>query len=228
MKRNTFSLFFWAALVALLSLAACAPLPPATPTAMPTSVAGEETATPTETLAPAAPDTATPTETLVPSAPDTATPTETLAPSAPDTATPAPTATSTPPPPTATNTDTPLPPTATTQPATATATTPAITDWRGEYFANPILQPPATVVRNDRVVDLDLASGRSPASGMPSENWSARWSRNWVFEEGNYRFNLLVDDGARLWVGNSLLVDAWQDGDDRVIVYRVKSDAPDG
>jgi hypothetical protein len=67
-------------------------------------------------------------------------------------------------------------------------------------------------VRNDRVVDFAFQAGTSPASGIPSESWSARWSRNWVFEEGNYRFNLLVDDGARLWVGNSLLIDAWQDG----------------
>jgi len=70
-------------------------------------------------------------------------------------------------------------------------------------------------VRNDRVVDLDLPPGSSPAPGMPSENWSARWSRTWRFDEGNYRFHLLVDDGARLWVGNRLLIDAWTDGSAR-------------
>ncbi|MGD9406280.1 MAG: PA14 domain-containing protein [Anaerolineae bacterium] len=70
-------------------------------------------------------------------------------------------------------------------------------------------------MRNDRVVDLDLPPGRSPATGIPTENWSARWSRNWRFDEGNYRFHLLVDDGARLWVGGSLLIDAWTDGSAR-------------
>jgi hypothetical protein len=50
---------------------------------------------------------------------------------------------------------------------------------------------------------------------MPSENWSARWSRTWYFPEGNYRFRLRVDDGARLWVGGKLLIDAWADGPER-------------
>jgi hypothetical protein len=145
---------------------------------------------------------------------DTPAPTEALTPSVQDTAAPGPTPTSSATPLPPTNTATPVPPTATPRPPTATpsATTVTITDWRGEYYANQILQSPPTLVRNDRVVDFSFRAGTSPAAGIPSENWSARWTRNWVFEEGNYRFNLLVDDGARLWVGNSLLVDVWQDG----------------
>jgi len=90
-----------------------------------------------------------------------------------------------------------------------------ITDWLGEYFANASLQGSPKVVRNDRVVDLALAAGLAPASGIPSENWSARWSRTWFFQEGNYRFRLRVDDGARLYVGGKLLIDAWADGAER-------------
>jgi len=74
------------------------------------------------------------------------------------------------------------------------------------------------VVRNDLVVDFALPKGTSPAPGMPGENWSARWSRNWNFAEGNYRFHLVVDDGARLWVGNHFLIDAWTDGGPREYV----------
>jgi hypothetical protein len=68
------------------------------------------------------------------------------------------------------------------------------------------------LVRNDRVVDFSFSSGQSPAPQVPSENWSARWTRNWNFDEGNYRFHVLVDDGARLWVNDILIIDAWQDG----------------
>jgi nitrate reductase NapE component len=100
-----------------------------------------------------------------------------------------------------------LPPT-----ATPTATPLQITDWRGEYFANVNLAPPSVLVRNDRVVDFAFDSGQSLASGVPSENWSARWTRTWDFSEGNYRFHVLVDDGARLWVDDLLIVDAWVDG----------------
>jgi nitrate reductase NapE component len=67
-------------------------------------------------------------------------------------------------------------------------------------------------VRNDRVVDFDVGSGDRPAPSVPGENWSARWTRTWDFAEGNYRFHVLVDDGARLWVDDLLIVDAWLDG----------------
>jgi hypothetical protein len=39
-----------------------------------------------------------------------------------------------------------------------------------------------------------------------------RWTRDWTFETGNYRFQVVVDDGARLWVGGNLIIDAWADG----------------
>jgi len=63
---------------------------------------------------------------------------------------------------------------------------------------------------------------------MPSENWSARWTRNWNFAEGNYRFHLVVDDGARLWVAGRFLIDAWVDGGPREYVadLYLKGDAP--
>jgi hypothetical protein len=90
-----------------------------------------------------------------------------------------------------------------------------IIDWRGDYFANISLQGPPKLTRNDRVVDFSFPPGVAPAPGMPSENWSARWSRSWNFAEGNYRFHLVVDDGARLWVAGRLLIDAWVDGSAR-------------
>jgi hypothetical protein len=39
-----------------------------------------------------------------------------------------------------------------------------------------------------------------------------------IFDEGLYRFHILVDDGARLWLDDQLLVDAWQDGSLREVV----------
>ena len=89
---------------------------------------------------------------------------------------------------------------------------PRIVDWRGEYFDNRSLQPQSVLVRNDRVVDFAFSPGQSPAPQVPSENWSARWTRDWNFDEGNYRFHVRVDDGARLWVNDILIIDAWQDG----------------
>ena len=132
------------------------------------------------------------------------------------------------PPASATSTPVPASPTPTRTPVPPTATPATITDWQGEYFDNILLQPPSKVVRNDRVVDLTLPKGTAPASNMPSENWSARWTRNWNFAEGSYRFHLVVDDGARLWVAGRFLIDAWADGGPREFVadLYLKGDVP--
>ena len=63
---------------------------------------------------------------------------------------------------------------------------------------------------------------------MPSENWSARWTRSWNFAEGNYRFRVVVDDGARLWVAGRFLIDAWADGGPREYIgdLYLKGDVP--
>jgi hypothetical protein len=83
--------------------------------------------------------------------------------------------------------------------------------WRGEYFSNVNLSGTPTVVRNDSAIDFNWESS-APAAGIPTDNFSARWTRLLPFEEGRYRFHALVDDSVRLYVDNQLVVDAWQDG----------------
>ena len=194
-----------AAITLLLLVLACSPLDLLEPTPGPTStpVAGQNTATPSSTTTSLPPTTPTWAPTATPLPP---TATNTPAPPTPTPTSPPPTATLAPP------TATPLPPTATPVPPTVSPTPVTITDWRGEYYPNPSLQPPPKLVRNDRVVDFTFASGASPVPGLPADNWSARWSRTWTFDEGTYRFHLLVDDGARLWINGQLLIDAWADG----------------
>lgn len=107
-------------------------------------------------------------------------------------------------------------PTSTPQPAstdapTPTATSPVITDWLGEYYNNVSLIGSPSLVRNDLQVDFDWKTS-SPAAGLPADNFSARWTRNWNFEPGDYRFYLTVDDGARLWIDDNLVIDQWNDG----------------
>ena len=59
--------------------------------------------------------------------------------------------------------------------------------WKGEYFSNPNLQAPPTVVQDDPTINFNWGSG-APAPGVPADNYSVRWSRQAFFEEGNYRF----------------------------------------
>ncbi len=94
---------------------------------------------------------------------------------------------------------------------TPTATPPAITEWRGEYYGNTTLAGAPLLVRNDRVLSFDWGSG-SPASQVPADNFSARWSRDLDFHAAVYRFRVRADDGVRLWVDGTLVLDEWHAG----------------
>lgn len=118
------------------------------------------------------------------------TPTAQSTPGATDTATPSPTATSSP---------TPM----------------VITDWRGDYWANSTLSGEPVLVRNDTAVFFDWGSG-SPASTLPADQFSARWTRQLSFDAGVYQFFLEIDDGARLFVDDRLVLDEWQAGSQRI------------
>ncbi len=82
--------------------------------------------------------------------------------------------------------------------------------WKGEYFSNPGLNGAPVLVRNDANIDFSWAD--SPGPGVPGDNFSARWTRTYHFPGYVYRFDLIVDDGARLWVDDRLIIDGWRAG----------------
>jgi hypothetical protein len=87
----------------------------------------------------------------------------------------------------------------------------AFTDWRGAYFPTIDLTGTPTLVRNDAAINFNWGSG-SPFPGLPGDGFSARWTQTMNLDEGLYRFHVTVDDGARLWVDDVLVVDTWGDG----------------
>lgn len=125
----------------------------------------------------------------------------------PPTATPTPTETRT-----ATPTATPGTPTPTATVATPTPTgTPFVaTDWLGEYWANQNLSGDPALRRNDLSVDFSWGTS-SPATGVPADRFSVRWSRDLQFEAGAYIFHAAADDGVRVWVDQRLIIDQWRD-----------------
>jgi hypothetical protein len=86
--------------------------------------------------------------------------------------------------------------------------------WRGEYFDNRSLAGSPVVVRTDNTLDFDWGRG-SPDRNLPSNNFSVRWTRSVYFDAATYRFRVLVDDGARLFVDDHLVIDAWSEGSTR-------------
>lgn len=101
-------------------------------------------------------------------------------------------------------------PTPTVATATPTRTPVIVTDWLGEYWANQSLQGEPVLQRNDASVDFGWGTG-SPADNVPADRFSARWTRELTFDEGAYIFHVAVDDGARLWVDQRLIIDEWHD-----------------
>jgi len=93
---------------------------------------------------------------------------------------------------------------------------PKITEWRGEYYANTKLVGDYVLVRNDKTIDFDWGNS-SPDTAIPSDNFSARWTRNLTFDNALYRLHMVMDDGAALWVDDRLVIDEWKQGASREV-----------
>ena len=64
--------------------------------------------------------------------------------------------------------------------------------------------------RDDNAIDFDWGNN-SPDAKVPSDNFSVRWTRTLAFTAGTYRFYASCDDGVRIFVDGSRVVDAWRD-----------------
>jgi uncharacterized protein YraI len=100
-----------------------------------------------------------------------------------------------------------------------------ITHWGGNYFNNMSLAGSPVLVRNDQNINFDWGVG-SPGPGVPSDQFSVRWTRNLSLNPGRYRFYTTTDDGVRLWVNGSLIINEWHDAIGAV--YSAEIDVPGG
>lgn len=82
-------------------------------------------------------------------------------------------------------------------------------NWRGEYYDNISLRGEPEVVREDPAIGFNWTDV-APAEGVSRDKFSARWTQRINFAPGNYRFEMTVDDGGRLWVNGRRLIDAWR------------------
>ena len=89
---------------------------------------------------------------------------------------------------------------------------------RGDYFNNTGLVGSSTLARVDATVDFDWASN-APGTGVSTNYFSVRWmGQVEAPATGSYTFVTLSDNGVRLWVNNTLVVDSWTS-------YSLKRDA---
>lgn len=82
--------------------------------------------------------------------------------------------------------------------------------WNAQYWANQNLEGGAV---GSAVVgsQLNFNWGRGgPGFGIGADNWSAAFTQIVWLEGGTYRFNVVSDDGVRVFVTGRSVIDAWR------------------
>ena len=79
-----------------------------------------------------------------------------------------------------------------------------------EYFDNRFLEGVPVFVRCEGAIDYNWQQG-SPDASVPVDDFSVRWTGIFPFEDGNYLFFMLTDDGAKIYVDGNVAFNAWLD-----------------
>ncbi len=90
--------------------------------------------------------------------------------------------------------------------------------WVGEYYSTKDLTGAVTLTRNDTAVNFDWGQN-APDSSLPVDGFSARWTRSLTFNAGTYEFKATMDDGMRVYIDGSLVVNDWNEGGKRVVTF---------
>jgi hypothetical protein len=77
-----------------------------------------------------------------------------------------------------------------------------------EYFDNLTLSGQPVLARRDDAIDFDWGDG-TPGPGVPFNVFSARWTRTKAYAAGTYRFSVTGDDGIRVLVDGTEVVNSW-------------------
>jgi hypothetical protein len=84
-------------------------------------------------------------------------------------------------------------------------------EWRASYFANRTLAGTPAGERCEAAVDYNWGSGGPTGVGVGTDNFSARWVKTQSFAAGSYTFTATADDGVRVYLDNTLIIDQWRD-----------------
>lgn len=103
-------------------------------------------------------------------------------------------------------------------PVPAAALSPGL---KAEYFNNEELRGPAATVRTDERINFDWGRYK-PTPELNENNFSVRWTGNLTpAESGNYTLGFTADDGARVFLDNQLLVEAWDRNPNKTVTKEI-------
>jgi hypothetical protein len=80
--------------------------------------------------------------------------------------------------------------------------------WTAEYFNNPYLIAPASIIRQEGGISFNWGAG-SPGAGINADNFSARWGTDAFFNAGSYRFYIQADDYVHVYIDFQPLIDTF-------------------
>lgn len=98
---------------------------------------------------------------------------------------------------------------------------PQFPDWRGEYFSNKNLDGNPAFLKNDKQIDKTWGLRSPDEDYLPRDNFSVRWTRTLTFKSKTYRFYLDITDGGKLYIDDVLVLNAWEDGERRLVTADV-------
>ncbi len=82
-------------------------------------------------------------------------------------------------------------------------------EYLAEYFNNRNLSGEPVLSRCESEIDNSWGTG-GPGNGVATNNFSVRWTGYYVFEENTYSLFATADDGVRVWLDGSILINAWK------------------
>lgn len=81
--------------------------------------------------------------------------------------------------------------------------------WDVSYWNNKTLTDSPVVQTTETDVNWDWGTGGP--SGLPADGFSARWSKYIDVSGGTYRFTATADDGVRVYIDGTLIINYWND-----------------
>lgn len=97
--------------------------------------------------------------------------------------------------------------------------------WKAEYFNNTNLQGTPAAVHYYQAIEFDYGK-KAPVAGITADYYSTRFSGEFSFTGGKYRFTSTVDDGIRIFLDDNLILDRWHTT--AVTTYQVDVDVSEG
>ncbi len=98
------------------------------------------------------------------------------------------------------------------------------TQWNASYYNNTSLSGSPVLQRIDDQINFNWGTG-SPGGAVNADDFSARWTKTVNFPQaGSWTFRVGADDGVRMWIDVTPIVDEWHGNPEGYRVYEVTVD----